>query len=212
MFYLKSAATLLIALIIWTVFVSVTTLQGWWRASIAPDADGQKFAAAAIDIVARQNVGNVALVLIENGNVGAEHYAGVSQHIDAETMFSVASASKWVTALGVMTLVQAGKVDLDAPISNYLTRWQLPDGEFDNEQVTIRGLLSHTSGLADGLGFADYLPDETLPSLEGSLVEPRASSGASVQIALGSEPGSEWDYSGGGYLILQLIVEEVHLI
>ncbi|MGA9343451.1 MAG: serine hydrolase domain-containing protein, partial [Rhodanobacteraceae bacterium] len=64
-------------------------------------------------------------------------------------------------------------------------------------------------GLTDGLGFGDYQPDETVPPVEVSLANPRASSGEPAAIAVGRKPGSEWVYSGGGYLILELLVEEV---
>ncbi len=45
-----------------------------------------------------------------------------------------------------MVLVEDGATDLDKPISEYLTRWELPDGEFDCSGVTVRRLLSHMSG------------------------------------------------------------------
>ncbi len=210
MFYVKFVVSTVTVLVAWAVFVGFTTLSGWWHGPIiAADADPRAFMDAAIGIVETRNVGNVALVLIEDGKVYDEHFDAVSQHIDRDTMFPIASMSKWITALGIMSLVQSGNIDLDVPISTYLTRWQLPPSEFNHDEVTVRRLLSHTSGLSDGLGFGDYEPDEVLPSLEESLMQPRASSGHDVQIALGRAPGSEWDYSGGGYLILQLIIEEV---
>ncbi|HET6471612.1 MAG TPA: serine hydrolase [Pseudomonadales bacterium] len=46
-----------------------------------------------------------------------------------------------------MTLVEQGRVDLDAPISKYVTRWKLPPSDFDNDGVTVRRLLSHTARL-----------------------------------------------------------------
>jgi CubicO group peptidase (beta-lactamase class C family) len=52
-----------------------------------------------------------------------------------------------------MKLVELGKINLDSPVSKYLNRWQLPLSEFDNEQVTVRRLLSHSAGLTDGLGY-----------------------------------------------------------
>jgi CubicO group peptidase (beta-lactamase class C family) len=162
-----------------------------------------------IEVVEKDNVGNVALVLIESGEVYEELFRAVEQKVDSDTVFAAASMSKWITALGIMNLVQSGRIDLDEPVSTYLSRWHLPDGEFNQSKVTVRLLLSHMSGLTDGLGFGDYEPDEVLPSLESSLKHPRASSGDDVQITLGRPPGSEWDYSGGGYLILQLVVEEV---
>jgi CubicO group peptidase (beta-lactamase class C family) len=209
LFYIKSVVATVVAWAVWIVFVGFSTLNGWWHSPVAATADTRAFFEAAVNIVASENVGNVALVLIEDGKVYEEYFNSVSQEIDRDTLFPAASMSKWIAALGVMNLVQAGDIDLDVPISTYLTRWQLPPSEFDHDGVTVRSLLSHMSGLADGLGFGDYEPDEVLPSLEASLQHPRASSGLDVQIALGRAPGSEWDYSGGGYLILQLIIEEV---
>jgi CubicO group peptidase (beta-lactamase class C family) len=209
MFYLKFVVSTVTALIVWAVFVGLTTISGWWYSPITSKADPRNFMDAAIDVLDIRNVGNVAMVLIEDGEVYEEYFDAVSQEIDSDTIFPTASMSKWVAALGVMKLVQTGKIDLDVSISTYLTRWQLPPSEFENDDVTVRQLLSHTSGLSDGLGFGDYEPDEVLPSLEESLMQPRASSGRDVQIALGRPPGTEWGYSGGGYLILQLIIEEV---
>ncbi len=108
-----------------------------------------------------------------------------------------------------MSLVEKSQLDLDLPVSDYLSRWQLPDSKFDNQKVTIRRLLSHTAGLTDGLGFGDYGADEVIPATELELRQPRASSGEQVLVAVGKEPGAEFQYSGGGYLILQLLVEEV---
>ncbi len=209
MFYIKTLLTAIIALAAWTVFAAFSTLDGWWHSPLVSDANPRAFMDAARTRISTENVGNVALVLIEEGKVYEEYFAAVSQEIDRDTVFPTASMSKWITAFGVMTLAQSGDIDLDLPISTYLTRWQLPPSQFDHDGVTVRRLLSHMSGLSDGLGFGDYEPDEAVPSLQESLRNPRASSGQDVQIALGRAPGSKWDYSGGGYLILQLIVEEV---
>ncbi len=109
-----------------------------------------------------------------------------------------------------MALVEDGRLDLDAPVSTYLTRWTLPESEFDNDKVTPRRLLSHTAGLTDGLGYAGFEPGATVQSLEESLTRPAdVSPGARGVIQVGYEPGTEWRYSGGGYALLQLLVEEV---
>ena len=89
-------------------------------------------------------------------------------------------------------------------MANYITRWQLPDSG-DNDAVTIRRLLGHTAGLTDGL--LGIIWNEPLPSLEqelSNLVHPQIE----VKMAVGHEPGSEFLYSGGGYLLLQLLVEK----
>jgi len=109
-----------------------------------------------------------------------------------------------------MALVEDRKLDLNAPVSTYLTRWTLPEGKFDNNKVTVRRLLSHTAGLTDGLGYAGFEPGAAVQSLEESLKRPAdVSPGASGVVEVGHEPGSEWRYSGGGYAILQLLIEEV---
>lgn len=167
------------------------------------------FCGEAIRTIEDAGPGAAALVLIEGGEVECEHFRGSGRPIDRETVFSTASFSKWITALGVMRLVELGRVDLDAPVSRYLTRWKLPDSTYDNDLVTVRRLLSHTAGLTDGLGFGDNTAEETLPSLEESLENPRASNGRKAMIAVGQEPGKAFLYSGGGYLILQLMIEEV---
>ena len=195
MFYWKVAIATLVTLVLWVGLVLVGVLYGWWREPIATPGDARAFVDAAIEIIEERNVGNVALVLLEAGEVFDEYYATSGDHVDRDTLFPAASMSKWITAFGVMKLVEDGKVDLDRPVGDYLTRWQLPPGEFDNDGATVRRLLSHMAGLTDGLGYGDYEPHEEVPTLEASLAEARASSRESVKIAVGREPGTEWDYS-----------------
>lgn len=173
--------------------------------SLVESGDPAEFQRWAVNEIETRNLGTSALVVIEDGVVASRYFGGDANQ---ETLFPAASMSKWITALSVMSLVKNEQLDLDAPVSTYLTRWQLPESEFDNSMVTLRRLLSHTAGLTDGLGFGDYASDETLPTIEESLRRPRASSGETVEISVGLEPGSEFRYSGGGYLILQLLVEE----
>lgn len=204
----KRLMVLLMLVALWACITAYGAISGWWLTPVAPKGDTQAFLRAAIEMGNQQSRGNIALVLIGNNAVYGEHFEPSVDQVNRETLFPLASMSKWVTAYSVMQLVQAGKIDLDAPVSRYLKRWQLPERQFDNKGVTVRRLLSHTAGLTDGLGFGDYEPDEALPGLEASLRQPRASSGTKT-ITVGQEPGSTWQYSGGGYLILQLIVEEV---
>ncbi|MET0659190.1 MAG: serine hydrolase domain-containing protein, partial [Steroidobacteraceae bacterium] len=165
---------------------------------------------AATKMVDSENAGNAVFAVIDHGSVRGVHAVSVGEAVDVDTVFQVASVSKWVTAWGVMALVQEGKIDLDAPVSTYLTRWALPASKFDNDKVTARRLLSHTAGLTDGLGYAGFAPDQPVQSLEESLTRPAdVSPGHSGVIAVGVEPGSKWQYSGGGYAILQLVIEEV---
>ena len=191
------------------VLILFGATEGWGRARLAPAGETAPFAAAVAARLDRDAVGNAAFILVDDGVPVSEHFVSRGVPVDRDTQFQVASLSKWATAWGVMALVERGKIDLDAPVSRYLTRWRLPAGDFDNDQVTVRRLLSHTAGLTDGLGYAGFAPGVPVQPLEASLTRAAdASPGADGRVRVGRAPGS-FEYSGGGYTLLQLIVEEV---
>lgn len=200
----------LVALAAWAVVVVTGTVEGWWRQPLAPFGNLAAFRAAAIADINANSRGNAAFVLLQNGRVAGSHFVSRGKPVDGDSRFQVASMSKWVTAWGVMTLVEAGKLDLDKPVSTYLTRWRLPPSRFYNNGVTVRRLLSHMAGLTDGLGYAGFKPGTPVQGLESSLTRAAdASPGKSGAVAVGIEPGTEFRYSGGGYTLLQLLIEEV---
>jgi CubicO group peptidase (beta-lactamase class C family) len=155
-------------------------------------------------------VPGAAVGIIRNGKVRiATGYgyrdAAKRQPVTASTAFNVGSVSKSLTAWGVMRLVQEGRINLDAPVNGYLSRWKIPPSEFNAEAVTVRRLLNHTSGLSMW-GVPKVSPDIDPPSLDAMLA---ATTDGERDIRLVREPGSEWGYSGGGYAVLQLLIEEV---
>jgi CubicO group peptidase (beta-lactamase class C family) len=98
-----------------------------------------------------------------------------------------------------MQLVDEGKLNLDQPISKYLKKWHLPDTQYDESKVTLRTLMSHTSGVTDSTEYGYTLP---LPNIAQALKERK--------IQLKREPGTVFEYSSfAGFGICQLIVEEV---
>lgn len=97
----------------------------------------------------------VAIGLVKGSKIVGYKFYGVSDiktksAYDENTMFNVGSISKVATGWGVMQLVQEGKVDLDEPINSYLKRWQIPESKFNSQLVTLRNVMSHTSGLSVG--------------------------------------------------------------
>lgn len=207
--FLLTLCVAIVAMVLWAALVFIGTLNGWGRKSLAPAENANAFMEAARKEIATKYRGNAAFRLIENGKLHDEYFASIGDSVDSETLFQVASLSKWVTAWGVMTLVDAGKLDLDAPVASYLTRWTLPESEFDNSKVTVRRLLSHMAGLTDGLGYAGFAPGAQVQSLEDSLTRAAdASPEADGRVRVGLAPGTKWRYSGGGYTLLQLMIEE----
>ena len=156
------------------------------------------------------SVPGAAIAIIENGEVVLQKGYGYADaenkiKVNTNTGFNIGSISKTIAAWGVMKLVQEGKIELDAPAEKYLTRWQLPKSDFNSEEVTIRRLLSHTAGLSLH-GYPGWTPKDTLPTIEESL-DGKNNGPGGVEIIL--EPGTQYKYSGGGFTMLQLIIEEV---
>ena len=202
--------TALAGALAWAAVVLVGFSEGWARPPLTGSKAPSEFLAAARSYAEQAGFGNLALVLIEDGTVAAAHYASAGRPVGPDSLFQVASLSKWLSAVGVMALVEDGALELDAPVSNYLTRWALPPGPHDADGVTVRRLLSHTAGLDDGLGYAGFAAATDVQTLEASLTRAQdASPGARGAVRVAAEPGSGWAYSGGGYTLLQLLVEEV---
>ncbi len=143
------------------------------------------------------------IVVVSKGYGWADHEG--RERVTTTTLFNIGSISKTVAAWGLMRLVEEGKVDLDAPVENYLTRWRLPPSAFDHDDVTLRRLLSHTAGLQLH-GYPGFEPDEQLPTVVASLSGATNGSG-DVRVIM--TPGTKWQYSGGGFTIAQLLVEEM---
>jgi CubicO group peptidase (beta-lactamase class C family) len=205
-----SVLSIVLLLILWTAVLLLGTLNGWFHKPIAKEKTSQSFNLAIKNEVDKQFVGNFALATFKNGVVEHEKFHSVGKPVDRNTVFQVASLSKWISAFGIMKLVQDGKLNLDAPVSKYLKRWQLPPSKFNNEEVTVRRLLSHTAGLTDELGYSGFEIGTTVQPIEQSLTKASdADEGISGAVYVGIQPGSEFKYSGGGYTLLQLLVEEV---
>jgi CubicO group peptidase (beta-lactamase class C family) len=103
----------------------------------------------------------LSVVAIRHGDIvyrrhfGSKRVAsanGAAQPIDDDTMFRVASVSKFVTALGAMKLVEQGKLSLDADLGDTLG-YRLRNPHFPDTPITLRMLLTHTSSLRDEGGF-----------------------------------------------------------
>ncbi len=163
------------------------------------------------------DLSGLAVAVYAGGDIIYE-YAGGYRAIDAgdparslpvtpATKFRVASISKTVTTLAIMQLVEAGRLDLDADVSDYLG-WSLRNPHWPDEPITTRMLLTHTSSLRDGELYAFPLP-ATLESVfrPGS---PYYEDGAHFAVPEESgdrAPGTYFEYSNLGFGVLGTLVE-----
>lgn len=206
---LKYFFAILFLSILWSGITFYSTLEGWWYKPFTKSNNPKVFTEAVNQQFEKEFVGNFAMAIMKDGNVDKEIFFSHNKPVDRHTIFQVSSLSKMVSTVGVMKLVELGKINLDTPVNNYLKRWQLPPSEFDNEEVTARRLLSHTAGLTDGLGYNGFENKNSIQTLEQSLTKAKdADKSASGEVIVGIEPGSRWKYSGGGFTLLQLLVEE----
>jgi len=206
---LKHIAFIILAILIWTAFIGYGFIDGFLLRPITSKNTSEAFIEATKEKIDNEFVGNFAMTLIENGKISKSFFYSIDKPVNENTVFPVASISKWVTSFGVLKLVEQGKLDLDKPIDDYLTRWHLPESEFDNKKVTVRKLLSHTSGLIDDLGYDGFTPNETVQTIEESLTKASDTEYSDGVAIVGYEPGSKYMYSGAGYTILQLLIEEI---
>jgi CubicO group peptidase (beta-lactamase class C family) len=150
------------------------------------------------------NIPSVGISVIDDGKIAWTAVVGAK---DPGTLFQAASLSKFVTAVGVMRLVQEGQLDLDLGVNAYLTSWRLPDrSQAENGKVTLRRLLSMTAGISVP-GYLGYPPGAPLPTLAEILNgSPPANS---PPVTIMTPPGSAYAYSGGGYEIIEAILQDV---
>jgi CubicO group peptidase (beta-lactamase class C family) len=115
--------------------------------------------------------------------------------VTAKTLFQAASISKPVTAMGMLALVQQGKLSLDEDVNAKLKTWKIPENEFTREQkVTLRRLASHTAGLTVS-GFPGYEVDEKLPTLVQIFNGEKPANTPPIRVD--AVPGTKEQYSGG---------------
>ncbi len=157
------------------------------------------------------NVPGVSIAVIHDGHIEWARGFGVASEagpqVTANTLFQAASISKPVFALGVLHLVDAGKVKLDTSVSEYLRSWKLPENEFTAKSpVTLRRLLSHSAGTTVH-GFPGYASNAPVPTLVQLLDGIAPANTAPVRVDIAS--GSRYRYSGGGYEVAQQVVMDV---
>ena len=207
-----AAPKLLLTLALCALLLSLAALPALAVSSPAtPAAAGPDLAAIDRFVEAQrrgQHLPGLALALVQGDQV--VHLQGFGQAdptgraVTPETPFVLGSLTKSFTALAIMQLVEAGKVELDAPVRRYLPWFRVAD-EDASARITVRQLLNHTSGLDD---FFLHTPiDKALQA------DPDAFWSVKRTLKYVAKPyfppGRAWHYSNTNYLYLGLIAEQV---
>jgi len=148
-----------------------------------------------------RQIPGLSLAVVKSGRIiKAKGYglASVELNVPATegTVYQLASATKSFTATAIMLLVEDGKVNLEDSITKYLS--ELPESW---SRITVRQLLTHTSGIQDYLRAPnvvwerDYKADEIIKLVAG--------------LPLSFQPGERWEYSNTGYVLLAVIIQKV---
>jgi len=172
---------------------------------------------ALSDRMEHYDVPGVSIALIDQGEISWAKVYGLvearkEEEVTTETIFQAGSIAKTVTTLVALQLVEAGSLDLEADVNDALRSWKVPESKHtrmrrDGTQpvVTLRGILSHSSGLGTPT-YRGYVLGRELPTLHQILNgEPPANSRPVKSV---QKPG-KFKYSGGGFLVAQQLIEDV---
>ena len=171
----------------------------------------QPLDSAAIDAyivnhMAEHRIPGLALCIVHNDEIVYAQGYGVAgpdgTPVTPQTPFIIGSSSKSLTALAIMQLVEAGEIELDAPVQTYLPWFTMKDPE-RAAQITVRHLLAQTSGLAGPVSDKDVVnPDTSEDALETHIRE-------LAEYRLARPVGEGFKYNNVNYDILGLIVQTV---
>jgi D-alanyl-D-alanine carboxypeptidase len=155
----------------------------------------------ATAVLASTGVPSATVAVVTHGRVAYAHAYGdakLDPHVAAtpDMRYGIGSISKQFTAACVLLLQQEGKLKLDDPVSKYVP------GLTRGSDVTIRQLLSHTSG------YQDFWPQDYVPPAMEKAITPQAILDHWAKQPLDFEPGTRWQYSNTNFEIAALVVEK----
>ena len=189
--------------ILFSLLFSIPTAAAQTQSMVVDD-NGNALSYQAL--LEKNELAGLSIAVVDNFDVihsfagGHKDYSS-KEAVDANTAFNAASISKPVVATLAVMLAAHGKLDLDSDVNRYLKRWTLPDSDF-GKKVTLRQLLSHTAGL-DHSGYSSHYLGDKIPTTVDTL-----NTYKNQAISMKYQPGTNWQYSGGSFLIAQLVLED----
>jgi len=162
------------------------------------------------DVMSKHGLKGLSVAVIEDYKIVWADSWGVKHDsipLNLNTAFSTASISKPITATLFAILEEKGLIDLKAPVAQYLKRWKLPESEYTKDvDLTLEHLLGHTAGTTQH-GFTDFYKGDKIPTILES-VQGKTPNYNNEEISFTFKPGTSWKYSGGGYTIAMMALED----
>lgn len=155
-------------------------------------------------------VPGVSIAVVQNGKIKwAKGYGYANTKtgakVDVNTLFQAGSISKPIAALAALKLSENNSLELNKDVNNYLKNWKVPENKHTKDKkVTLKKLLTHTAGMTVH-GFPGYQQTDNFPSI----IDVLNGNGNTSKIVVDTIPGSIWRYSGGGYTVMEKVVEDV---
>lgn len=176
--------------------------------AFAADQDSRKTSADTAASYAAQYGGAQSLeyAVWEDGKVTLTGHVGAysrteKRDLTDDNLYGIGSISKMYTTAAVMKLVQAGKIRLDAPVTQYLPDFKMADARY--KQITVRMLLNHSSGLMGSSMDSACLFDDSDRSATEDLLARLSGQ------RLKADPGAYSVYCNDGFTLAELVVEAV---
>ncbi|WP_245664071.1 serine hydrolase domain-containing protein [Nocardia arthritidis] len=161
----------------------------------------------------RRAVVGAAVAVVRDGRMEFTGHglADISRNrpVTEDTIFRIASITKTFTAIAVMQLWERGVIDLDAPASAYLRAYRLVPTDPRFGPVTVRHLLTHTSGVGETAHPRRVLQPDFGESVAPGDPVPPLSQYYRRGLRVHAEPGTRWTYTNHGYATLGQIVADV---
>lgn len=212
---IHSRLTVLGALLLLAVVIGIAALamksNSVATTPVTPTVEGASPNYAAIDRYVQtqmdaQRIPGLALGIVHEGRI--VHLRGFGKAdesgraVTAQTLFFNGSTTKSFTALAIMQLREAEKLDLDSPVQRYLPWWRVADAQA-SARITVRDLLYQVSGLSKATGNEHATTtDNSASALEDQVRELRSAT-------LAGTVGETWQYSNANYNTLGMIVQAV---
>lgn len=187
--------------VVFALLVSPAALRAQAVDSLPPELSA-RVAAAVNEVIRTTQVPSASVGIVRDGHIvyiRAFGHAKLSPAVDArpEMHYAIGSISKQFTVAAVMLLQQEGKLSIDQPVSTWMPELTRAS------EVTLRNLMSHTSGYEDYAPQDYTIPDWTKPTSAQKIVHQWATK------PLDFDPGTQYQYSNTNYNIVGLIVEKV---